>query len=206
MSFIFSDDENSSATSKYSENTFESIKHIDETGNEYWNARELQRALEYTEWRNFKKVIKKAMDACKGSNIEASEHFVEVNKMFPLGNGAIRKSTDYKLSRYACYLIVMNGDPAKEVIALGQTYFLDNMDYEELAANLFRATQAESKLRRDNIKSKNDANETHYIVGKKVRQTIAELGGTMPEKLPKPEKNIKQLEKEQKMGLKNKRK
>lgn len=265
----------------YSEKIFEDIKHYTEEGIEFWYARELQAVLEYKEWRNFVKVIDKAKDACKNAQQSVFECFVDVNKTSPMPNGGMKEMEDIMLSRYACYLIVMNGDPRKEVIALGQTYFavktrqqelienynelsedqkrlairnemrehnkrlseaakdagvkttldyaifqnygyqglygglkakdiherkglkksqhiLDHMDYEELAANLFRATQTEAKLRRDNIESKDNANQTHYEVGKKVRQTIADLGGTMPEDLPTPEKSIRQIEKEQK--------
>ena len=263
----------------YSQKTFESIKHIDENGTEFWYARELQVALEYTEWRNFEKSVKRAKEACSASGFVETDHFVDVNKMIDLAKGAQRKIADIKLSRYACYLIVMNGDPRKEVIALGQTYFavktrqqeiadnvaqlseddkrlairdevtirnkflassakaagvvtpadyavfqnrgyqglynglglkdihkrkglkkneqiLDHMGATELAANLFRITQTDDKLRRENIKGKEKANETHFAVGKKVRQTIAELGGTMPENLPTPEKSAKVLKKE----------
>lgn len=265
---------------KYSEQTFEGIKHINENNQEYWYARELQVVLEYTEWRNFLKVIKKAKEACKNSKYYVLDHFVDVNKMVDLGSGAKREVDDIELSRYACYLIVMNGDSRKEVIAVGQTYFavkarqqeliedyenlseeqkrlatrnemklhnkslaeaaqnagiidpkdyavfqnkgyqglygglgakeiheikglkksqqiLDHMGSTELAANLFRATQTDEKLRRENIKGKEKAGSTHYEVGKKVRQTIDELGGTMPEDLPTPSKSVKQIEKEE---------
>lgn len=264
----------------YTETLFESIKHINEYGNEFWYARELQNALEYTEWRNFSKVIDKAITACENSENEVSDHFVEVNKIVEAG-ATSKPIEDYELSRYACYLIVQNADPRKKVIALGQTYFavktrqqelienfddlsedkkrlairnemkthnkslaeaakmagiseprdyaifqnkgyqglygglgrkeiharkglkknqniLDHMGSTELAANLFRATQTDEKLRRENISGKEAANQTHYEVGKKVRQTIAELGGTMPEDLPTPQKSIKQIEREQK--------
>ena len=270
---------------RYSEETFESIKHVNEYGNEFWYARELQSILEYTEWRNFQKLIEKAQTACENSDMAVDECFVEVNKTSPMPNGGVKLIDDYMLSRYACYLIVMNGDPRKEVIAVGQTYFavktrqqelidhydelsedqkrlairkemkahnkslaeaaqkagviksydfaifqnygyqglygglgakeiharkglkeneqiLDHMGSTELAANLFRATQTDEKLRRENIRGKEKANQTHYEVGRKVRQTIAELGGTMPEDLPTPEKSIKQIESEQKMRLK----
>lgn len=270
---------------RYSEETFESIKHVNEYGNEFWYARELQSILEYTEWRNFQKLIEKAQTACENSDMAVDECFVEVNKTSPMPNGGVKLIDDYILSRYACYLIVMNGDPRKEVIAVGQTYFavktrqqelidhydelsedqkrlairkemkahnkslaeaaqkagviksydfaifqnygyqglygglgakeiharkglkeneqiLDRMGSTELAANLFRATQTDEKLRRENIRGKEKANQTHYEVGRKVRQTIAELGGTMPEDLPTPEKSIKQIESEQKKHLK----
>lgn len=269
----------------YTESLFDSIRHINEYGQEFWYARELQVALEYTEWRNFSKVIDKAKAACEGSENTISDHFVDVNKMVEIGSDATREIDDIQLSRYACYLIVQNSDPRKKVIALGQTYFavktrqqelvdnfdhlnedqkrlairhemiehnkqlvaaakdagvessidyaifqnhgymglygglsakdiherkglkksqkiLDHMGYEELAANLFRATQTEAKLRRDHVEGKENANRTHYEVGSKVRQTIADLGGTMPEDLPTPEKSIKQLEKEQEKILK----
>lgn len=270
---------------RYSEETFESIKHVNEYGNEFWYARELQSILEYTEWRNFQKLIEKAQTACENSDMAVDECFVEVNKTSPMPNGGVKLIDDYILSRYACYLIVMNGDPRKEVIAVGQTYFavkarqqelidhydelsedqkrlairkemkahnkslaeaaqkagviksydfaifqnygyqglygglgakeiharkglkeneqiLDHMGSTELAANLFRATQTDEKLRRENIRGKEKANQTHYEVGRKVRQTIAELGGTMPEDLPTPEKSIKQIESEQKRRIK----
>lgn len=268
----------------YTESLFESIRHVNKYGQEFWYARDLQIALEYTEWRNFCKVIEKAKEACRGSNNVVSDHFVDVNKI--VNAGATSKDIgDIQLSRYACYLIVQNGDPRKKVIALGQTYFavktrqqelienyenlsedqkriairqemkehnkmlvaaakdagvettldyaifqnygymglygglkasdikerkglkksqdiLDYMGYEELAANLFRATQTEAKLRRENIQGKQEANKTHFEVGKKVRDTIKDLGGTMPEDLPTPEKSIQQLEREQKKKLK----
>lgn len=268
----------------YTESLFESIKHINEFGQEFWYARELQIALEYTKWGNFKKVIDKAKNACEGSEIDVSDHFADVGKMVNIGSGSEREIDDIQLSRYACYLIVQNSDPRKKVIALGQTYFavktrqqelienfddldenrkrmvirnemkihnksladaaniagviepkdyaifqnkgyqglygglgrkeiherkklkksqdiLDYMGSTELAANLFRATQTEEKLRKEHIIGKENANKTHYDVGKKVRQTIKELGGTMPEDLPTPEKSIKQLEREERKRL-----
>ncbi len=264
----------------YTETLFESIKHINKYGNEFWYARELQNALEYSKWDNFKRVIDKAIRACENSENEVVDHFADVGKMVNVGSGAEREIEDYELSRYACYLIVQNGDSRKKVIALGQTYFaiktrqkelienfddlsedkkrlairnemkahnkslaeaaklagiseprdyaifqnkgyqglygglgrkeiharkslkksqdiLDYMGSTELAANLFRATQTDEKLRKENIVGKEAANQTHYEVGKKVRQTIKELGGTMPEDLPTPTKGIKQIEREQ---------
>lgn len=266
---------------KYTEKVFEKIKHINEFGQEYWRARELQKALEYTQWRRFEELIERAKTACKNSGFNVPDHFADVGKMVELGSGSNREISDIELSRYACYLIVQNGDSRKEVIALGQTYFavktrqqelienyeelseeqkrlavrnemkkhntsladaahdagvikpmdyaifqnygymglygglkakdikerkglkksqeiLDYMGSTELAANLFRATQTEEKLRRENIKGKAEANNTHFEVGKKVRQTIQELGGTMPEDLPTPKKSIKQIDNEQK--------
>ena len=264
---------------KYSEQTFESIKHINEYGEEYWLARELQSVLEYARWENFSKAINRAQKACANTGFNIDDHFREVTKMVPIGSGAERAVDDYMLSRFACYLVVMNGDPRKEVIAVGQAYFavktrqqeliekyeemsedqkrlairnemkrhnialadaahdagviepkdyaifqnkgyqglygglgvkeiharkglkksqkiLDHMGSTELAANLFRATQTEEKLRRENIQGKAAANQTHYDVGRKVRQTIQELGGTMPEDLPTPEKSVQQIERE----------
>lgn len=265
--------------SKYNENIFENIKHVDQYGDEFWYARDLQVVLEYNKWENFYNVINKAKEACINSGNIVEDHFPDIKKMVEIGSNAVREINDIMLSRYACYLIVMNGDPRKEVIALGQTYFaiksrqqeiienydnltenqkrlairneianhnkaladaankagitkpveyavfqnygyrglyggmdmkaihkhkglkksqkiLDHMGSTELAANLFRATQTEEKLRRENIKGKEKANMTHYEVGSKVRQTIKELGGTMPEDLPTPSKSIKQIEKE----------
>ena len=268
----------------YSQQTFENIKHVDENGTEFWYARELQKALEYTEYGKFLPVIEKAIEACRKTGFDEGNHFAHVSEMVRIGSGAERKMDSYKLSRYACYLIVMNGDPRKEVIALGQTYFavktrqkeisdaatqlsedekrlairdevtvrnkflassakaagvetpvdyavfqnhgyqglynglgmkdihkrkglkkneqiLDHMGATELAANLFRITQTDDKLRRENIKGKEQANETHYAVGKKVRQTIAELGGTMPENLPTPKISAKKLKQERKKAI-----
>lgn len=102
---------------------FENIKHIDEQGIEYWEARELQKVLEYKEWRNFNKVLDRAMTACSLSGVSEIEQFVEFNKPIKGGNGNVQYAKDYKLTRYACYLIVQNGDPSKEIIAVGQTYF-----------------------------------------------------------------------------------
>ena len=261
------------------EKMFEDIKHIDEEGNEYWSARELMPLLEYTLWQRFSSAIKKAIENCKNSNNNVMDHFIGTDKMVSIGSNTTRNIIDYKLSRYACYLIVLNCDARKRIIALAKTYFaiqtrkqelsekeysmltedekrfyqrnltrkgnyslnmvarnvgvrnfdkfhnagykglyggetandiakrkklryrediLDNMGSEELAANLFRITQTESKLKRDNISSENDANETHYNIGKNIREVIAKNGGTMPENLPTPEKSLKELEKENK--------
>ena len=262
-----------------SNNMFEDIKHIDEDGNEYWYARELMKVLEYTEWRNFSKVLKQAMIACETSKNSTLDHFVEVNKMVYTGSTAKRKIRDYKLSRYACYLIAQNGDSRKEVIALAQTYFaiqtrkqeiiekeynlmteeekrfynrdltrknnyslnqtakkagvknfdkfhnagykglyngesaddiakrknlryrediLDNMGSEELGDNIFRIIHTEAKLKVDNITGEANANNVHYEMGKKIRNFILDYNGTPPEKLPTPEKSLKELEKEKK--------
>ncbi len=262
---------------------FEQIKQIDENGNEFWMARQLAKSLDYTDFRNFLGVIEKAKEACQNSGQAVANHLVEFNEVVAVGSGATHNYPSYKLSRYACYLIVQNADPSKEVVALGQTYFavqtriqeitqmeaynqlsnedekrlflrnelakhnthlaaaaknagvitsldyaifqnhgymglyggldakaihkskglkksqqiLDHMGSTELAANLFRATQTEEKLRRENIKGKQKANQTHFEVGKKVRKTIEELGGTMPENLPIAN-SIKEVEKAQK--------
>ena len=262
------------------ESLFESIKHINEYGLEYWTARELMSVLEYKQWRRFSDAIERAKEACEASGNRVSDYFANAGKIVKTGI-ATKEIEDYHLSRYACYLIAMNGDPRKKPIALAQTYFavktrqqelsenfeklseeqkrlairgelkhhnkslanaahdagvispidyaifqnfgymglyggmkakdiasrkglkkgqhiLDHMGSTELAANLFRATQTDEKLRRDRVKGKHAANQTHYDVGKKVRQTIADLGGTMPEDLPTPDKSIKQIEQEQK--------
>lgn len=142
---------------KYNESIFESIKHIDEYGNEYWKARELQKVLEYKEWRKFEGVIEKAKQSCDNSGFTQSFHFVEADKMSSIGKGSKRKTVDYKLSRYACYLIVQNGDPRKEVIALGQTYFavqtrkqeLTELEYENLSEDEKRLYQR-SRVRKGN--------------------------------------------------------
>lgn len=258
---------------------FENIKHIDDNGNEYWEARELQRVLQYSEWRNFKKVIDRAIVSAQNSMPIENYWGVEVNKPIMTGKGKAENIIDYKLSRYMCYLIAQNGDSRKKTIALAQTYFavqtrkqeisereyssltedekrfyqrnltkkgnyslnqaakdagvknfdkfhnagykglyngetandiakrkglryrediLDNMGSDELIANLFRISQTEQKLKRDNVKGEVNANDVHFEVGKKIRNTIKELGGTMPEDYPTPEKSLKVLEKENK--------
>ncbi|RJP82107.1 DNA damage-inducible protein D [Streptococcus pseudopneumoniae] len=262
---------------QYDELTFENIKHIDENGVEFWYARELQTILEYMEWRNFNQVIDKAKIACENSGKRVVANFVNVNKTVQLNFGT-REIADIKLSRYACYLIVQNGDPRKEVIALGQSYFaiktrqqelhddfnqltedqkriairdeikhhnkslsesagnagvknfgrfhnsgyqglyggltmqdihnlkelnegehiLDFMGSAELAANLFRATQTDEVLRRRNIKGEDLANDTHFNVGRTIRNTMKELGTTMPENLPTPRESIQELKNKQK--------
>lgn len=259
--------------------TFEGIRQVDFDGNEYWLARQLAKVLDYSQYRHFLPVVERAMDACRNSGQTISDHVEGVLTMVEIGSGAKRQLEDLRLSRYACYLIVQNADPAKPVIANGQTYFaiqtrrqelgdseafkqldedekrlsirnelavhnkhlaaaakeagvesgmdfaifqdhgykglygglgnrdihvrkglkksqkiLDHMGSTELAANLFRATQTEEKLRRDHVDGKSRANNTHYEVGRKVRQTIEELGGTMPEDLPKPASSIQQIE------------
>lgn len=261
---------------------FENIKHIDENGNEYWFARELQNVLEYKKWEKFNNVINDAISACNLSGYEVADHFPQVGKMVNIGSKTSRNISDYKLSRYACYLIAQNGDSRKKTIALAQTYFavqtrkmeitereyssltedekrfyqrnltkkgnyslnqaakdagvknfdrfhnsgykglyngetandiakrkglryrediLDNMGSDELIANLFRISQTEQKLKRDNVKGETKANDVHYEVGKKVRKAIADIGGTMPEEFPTPEKSLKTLEKESKNKL-----
>ena len=279
--------------------TFDEIKHI-ENGEEYWIARELQLILQYKEWRNFSKVVDTAKIACKISQQAVLDHFVEAIKVVDMPTKAskdgnnfgfvdlnktkTKKITDYKLTRYACYLIVMNGDPRKEVIALGQTYFavktrqqeleelygmltenerrlflrgdikqknmllvdaahragiqtqaqyaafqdhgykglyggetakiiaarkgldnneeiLDYMGSAELAANIFRITQTEEKIKNEGINSPNGANAAHYAVGQAVRKAIKEVGGTLPENMPTPAKSIKELEKEERQKL-----
>ena len=268
---------------------FESIKHVDENGVEYWTSRSLWKILEYTDYRNFQTVIEKAKIACENSGQKVEDHFEDILEMIVIGKGGERQVDSVKLSRYACYLIVQNADPSKTIVAQGQTYFaiqtriaevqqmkeyqeltseeekrlflrsellqhnsqlasaakdagvidsrdyaifqnygyqglyggltakdiharkglkksqkiLDHMGSTELAANLFRATQTEEKLKRENIKGKQKANMTHYEVGAKVRQTIKELGGTMPENLPTAE-NIKVVERKKQKQLKEK--
>ena len=267
---------------------FEDIKNIRADGSEFWYARELALVLDYTKWENFHKVIKRAMIACENSGHDVSCDFPEVRKIVSAGVTS-KPKLDYELTRYACYLIVQNGDPRKEVIALGQTYFaiqtyrqevadrfnqldedsrrlvvrgdikqwnqllaetarqagvitneefaifqnagymglyggltvddihkkkglavgqkiLDYMGSTELIANLFRISQTEEKLRKDNVSDANTATAVHHTVGKEVRKAIEEIGGTMPEDLPTPEKSIAQIEKEQMERLKQKAK
>lgn len=259
--------------------TFDSLRKTDAAGNEWWFARQLAKVLEYSEYRHFLPVIERAKEACRNSGHRIEDHFEDILDMVDIGSGAKRQVADVRLSRYACYLVVQNGDPAKPVIANGQTYFalqtrrqelgdqdafsklseddkrlairnelaqhnrhlaaaardagvetsldyaifqdhgyrglygglgardihtrkglkksqkiLDHMGSTELAANLFRATQTEDKLRREQIKGKQRANQAHHEVGSKVRRTIRELGGAMPETLPTPGASIQQIE------------
>lgn len=130
---------------KYNITIFESIKHIDENGFEYWEARELMKVLEYNKWENFHKVIKKAMVACEVSNNDTRYWFPEVRKSIISGKGRKSQIIDYKLSRYACYLIVQNGDPNKEVIALAQTYFAIQTRKQELTEEYFKSLDEDGR-------------------------------------------------------------
>ncbi len=252
---------------------FERIRRTNDAGAEFWSSRDFAGVLGYTDYRNFEQVVGKARLACFNSGQRVEDHFVDITEMVAIGSGAERPIKTVLLSRYACYLIVQNADPSKEIVALGQTYFavqtrrqelsdkateddrrlllrdemkmhnvrlagtakaagvieprdyaifqdhgyrglygglgakdihcrkglrkdqqiLDHMGSTELAANLFRATQTEEKLRRDKITGKDLVNRTHFEVGAKVRKTIRELGGTMPESLPVAE-SIKKIE------------
>lgn len=263
--------------------TFEKIKKINQHQQEFWSARQLSNILEYSSFRNFKKVIEKAKESCENSGQSIKNHFVDINHMVEIGSSTSRQIKDFALSRYACYLLMQNADPSKEIVALGQTYFaiqtrkqelqnqqvedqkrvflrnevtahnkhlaqtaaqagvkdygvftnygymglygglkskeiskkkklkksqkiLDHMGSEELAANLFRATQADAKLQRENIHSEAKANQAHFQVGKKVRQTIREIGGTMPENLPIGDtigKAKRRLQKKNSLKIKN---
>jgi DNA-damage-inducible protein D len=267
--------------------SFEEIKHS-ESGEEFWFARELAPVLEYVQWRNFQKVIARAMLACKNSGFDIDYHFAEVSKPITGGKGAVQKVKDYKLSRYACYLIVQNGDPRKEIIALGQTYFaiqtrrqevqdyfnqldednkrlvirgdikqwnqmlaetahkagviddkefaafqnagyvglyggetvadihrrkglkekekiLDFMNSSELAANLFRITLAEEKIKKEYLQGVDKTSEAHFEVGKNVREAIKKSRGTLPEKQPTPSLGITEIERKQIRALKKKK-
>lgn len=158
---------------KYQENIFENIKHIDEYGNEYWEARELMKALKYSKWENFKKVIDKAKIACVSSKRVAVEHFPDVRKALTTGNSAVMTVDDYKLTRYACYLIVQNGDSRKEEIALGQTYFALQTRKAELTEEYLKQydnlSEDEKRLRkRKEIKTGNyELNQTAKEAGVK---------------------------------------
>ncbi|MCL2746802.1 MAG: DNA replication protein DnaD [Coriobacteriia bacterium] len=183
---------------------FETIRQVDESGHEFWYARDLQRVLGYAKWENFSKVIDRAMLACKNSGFGTEDHFPGIRKMVRIGSGAEKSVTDYKLSRYACYLIVQNGDPRKEIIALGQTYFAIQTRRQELAdtfnrldANLFRITQTEEKMRIDQVASAAEANDAHYKVAEKIRAAMVELGTTLPENLPTPKKSVQVIEREE---------
>lgn len=257
---------------------FEAAAYVDDDGIEYWTARDLQKLLGYSDYRNFLNIVNKAKEACTNSGNIIEHHFVDVTDMIEVGKGATREVDNIKLTRYASYLIAQNGDARKEQIAFAQTYFaiqtrkqeiqdddiaqytplsedqkrvllrneikehnknlasaaklagviepmdfaifqtfgykglyggldkagiqrkkglvskqniLDHMGSTELAANLFRATQTEEKLRRDRVVGKHNANNVHYEVGQKVRQAIIDIGGTMPENLPQAEDVVK---------------
>jgi len=256
--------DNDIATSGSAASPFETIRRRNDAGNDYWSARDLSRVLGYDDYRNFKVVLLKAKQACFNSGQRIEDHFGDITEMVDIGSDAKREIDTVYLSRYACYLVIQNADPAKEIVAAGQTYFavqtrrqeltdenrdksrrlflreeltahnsrlagtaksagvaagvdyaifmnhgyqglyggltaqdihrrkglkkgeqiLDHMGSTELAANLFRATQTEEKIRRERIVGKDRANQAHEQVGKKVRQTIKDLGGTMPESLP----------------------
>ena len=130
---------------KINETIFESIKHVDDDSNEYWYARELQKVLEYTQWRKFNGVIEKAMNTCKSSNYVVLDHFAGAGKMINLGKGGQREVPDYKLSRYACYLIAQNGDSRKKVIALAQTYFAIQTRKQELLEEKYNSLTEDEK-------------------------------------------------------------
>ena len=185
---------------------FENIKKIDEEGREYWSSRDLAKILEYKDYRNFLTVINKAKESCSNSNIMLIDHFVDVTDMVLIGSGAgVIKPYDYAVFQNYGYKGLYGGLGAKEIhfrkgLKKNQK-ILDHMGSTELAANLFRTTQTEEKLRRENIKGKAKANQTHYDVGKKVRQTIEDLGGTMPEDLPSAE-SIKTIEAKQQKEIK----
>jgi len=236
----------------------------------FWSARDLAKALDYSEYRHFLPVIKKAKQACEKSGQLVDDHFEDVLDMIKLGKTATREVDDIFMSRYACYLVMQNADPSKEIVARGQTYFaiqtrrqelsdqtlegqkrlyirgevteenkkllstaqkagvrkfgvfydagyrglygkslseivkhkgigkdqlLDRAGATELAANLFRITQTDEKIRQDNIKGERNAINTHNMIGGKIRKTIKEIGGVLPENLP-PEVHIKELKKE----------
>ena len=249
---------------------FESIKKFDENGIEYREARELLPLLGYEKWEKAEEVIARAARACMNSGQNVDNHFHQTGKMVKIGSNTVRKVRDYKLDRYACYLIAQNGDPKKSEIAIAQTYFaiqtrrqeifeqlpdtskrlfirnevsdhnkklfrtakqagvsnfglfndagyqglygsslseverrkgikkgelLDRASSTELAANLFRITQTDEKIKKDKIQGDRVASQTHFMVGGKVRQTIKDIGGVLPEQLP-PEKHIREVKKE----------
>lgn len=269
----------------YNEKIFEEIKHTDENGVEFWYARELMKVLEYTNWRNFNILIEKAKQSLESTEINVLEHFDANIKTIQMPKGATKEIKDYRLTRYACYIIMQNGNPRKKAIALGQQYFaiqtrkqeilekdieeltenekrllarssvttenkklfasaqnvgvknfatfnnagyqglydgetaadikerkklsknqniLDHMGSTELAANLFRITQTDEVLKTGKIQGQNKANQTHFNIGKKVRETMIEISGKRPEELPTPEKSINEIKKEQKMLKKKK--
>ena len=184
---------------------FEEIKLINANGAEQWSARQLGKLLGYSEYRHFIPVLTRAKEACENSGHTIDDHFEEILDMVKIGSNAKRALKDIVLSRYACYLVVQNGDPAKPVIAAGQTYFAIQTRRQQRADDEAFKQLREDKKRlflRNELKEHNkqlveaaqQANTTHFDVGSKVRQTIQELGGTMPEELPTPQVSIKQLE------------
>ena len=155
---------------EYTTKLFKDIKHIDENGNEYWHARELMEVLEYKEWRKFNKVIQKAMEACDGSNYYTLDHFVLKDKMVSIGSSTIRKIQDYKLSRYACYLIVQNCNPRIKIIALAQTYFAIQTRKQELSEKEYNElTEDEKRLYRRNQARKGNYNLNQTAVNSGVK-------------------------------------
>ena len=144
---------------EYTKKVFEDIKHIDELGNEFWLGRELQNVLGYHQWRSINDLIERAKDACKESKHNIDDHFAVQRKMIKLAKGATRNVIDYRLSRYACYLIVMNGNPKKEIIALGQTYFAIQTRKQELSEKEYNElTEDEKRLYRRNQARKGNYN------------------------------------------------
>ena len=131
---------------EYTEKVFEDIKHIDENGNDYWLARELMPVLEYTLWQRFSNVIRKALENCKNSNNNVLDHFISADKMVNIGSNTTRNISDYKLSRYACYLIVLNCDPRKKVIALAKTYFAIQTRKQELSEKEYNELTEDEKM------------------------------------------------------------
>ena len=264
---------------------FDAIRHTPQDEGEYWSARELYKLLGYSRWEKFQQSLNEAKAACEQSGQAVSDHFHLQVKMIRAGKGAKRPIEDYHLTRYACYLVVMNGDPTKPIVALGQSYFAyqtrrqeiadeltlatlsedqkrlvlrsmlstfnarlqeaaqkagviapndfsafydegyiglytlrendihtrkhlspkqkisDHMGSEELGANIFRATQTDAKLRRDQVGTKEQANRSHFEVGREIRETIKRLGGTMPENLPTPPKSIQQIQHDEQKRL-----
>ena len=139
----------------YNKSVFENIKHKDDYGNEYWLARELSKALEYKDWRNFKRIIDKAVTSANNSVSGKEDWVVEVNKPIKTGKGKVELIKDYKLSRYMCYLIVQNADPSKKIVALGQTYFAVQTRKQELTEKEYSSlTEDEKRFYRRNITRK----------------------------------------------------
>lgn len=260
---------------------FESIRQTNEHGSAYWSARDLSKILGYTDWRNFRSAIEKAITACVNSGQDPDDHFATATKISRRAKSATSEIEDFHLSRYACYLVVQNADPSKEIVALGQTYFtirtrrdelaqqreenlrrmderdkvthynrdlsgaadgsglttqrefavfydfgymglyngerakdiaarkgltrgqhiLDYMSSTELAANGLRAALTAEKLRNDNIQGASAANQTHFQVGRIVRNAVIEAGALPPEQQPTPEKSIQQVRREEQQRL-----
>ena len=192
---------------EFREKIFDDIKHIDEYGNEYWEARELQQILGYKEWRYFSAVIEKAQVACSQSNNNINSNFGVNTKIVKTGvSSKVIRVKNFDKFTNAGYRGLYNGESADDIAKRKKLRYreeiLDNMGSEELGANVFRITQTEALLKKQKEKNEDMAIDLHYTVGKTIRDAIEKLGGTMPEDLPTPDKSLKEIEEEQNIKAK----